>query len=73
VNEGGGRGGVWWSGDRISGQNQPVNGAKNTGSAPSHHQVDVPEVAVDGDQVIHSGSEWAAGTLGAAGVAGSRR
>jgi hypothetical protein len=56
VSEGGAngedRGGIQRSGV-ISGQNQPIDGAKNIGDAPSHHQVDVPGVEVDGDRVIH--------------------
>jgi hypothetical protein len=41
VNRGGDRGGVWRSGSRISGHNQPVDGAENAG------------VVVDGDRVVH--------------------
>jgi hypothetical protein len=50
---GGGRGGVRRSVGRISGQNQSVDGAKNADGASSHHRVDVPGVAVDGDRVVH--------------------
>jgi hypothetical protein len=53
ANGGGDRGGIRRSDGRISGQNQPVDGAKNTGGAPSQHRVDVPWVAVDGDRVVH--------------------
>jgi hypothetical protein len=45
---GGDQGGVRRSGGRISDQNQPLDGAKNAGSAPSHHRLDMPGVAVDG-------------------------
>jgi hypothetical protein len=34
-------------------QDQPVDGAKNASGVPSHHRVDVPGVAVDGDRVAH--------------------
>jgi hypothetical protein len=58
VSEGGSDGGgdrtcVQRSGGRISGQNQPVDGAKNAGCASSHHRLDMLGVAVDGDRVIH--------------------
>jgi hypothetical protein len=58
VNEGGAngegdQGGVLWSSDRISGQNQPVNRLKATCGASSHQRVDVPGVTVNGDQVVH--------------------
>jgi hypothetical protein len=53
ANAGGDRGGVRWSGSRISGQNMLVDEAKNTGSTSSHHRVDVPGVAVDGERVVH--------------------
>jgi hypothetical protein len=53
ANGGGDRGGVRWSGSRISCQDQPVDRSKNTGGAPGHHRVDVPGVAVDGDRVVH--------------------
>jgi hypothetical protein len=57
ANKGGDLGGVWRSVSRISCQNQPVNEAKNADCAPSHHQVDVLEVAVDADQVVHTGAQ----------------
>jgi hypothetical protein len=44
---------VRWSAGLISCQDQPVDGAKNASGALSHHRVDVPEVAVDGDRVVH--------------------
>jgi hypothetical protein len=50
ANGGGDRGGVWRS---VSCQDQPVDGAKNVGCVASHHRVDVPEVTVDGDRVVH--------------------
>jgi hypothetical protein len=53
ANGGGDRGGVQWSGSRISCQDQPVDRSKNISGAPSHHWVDVPGVAVDGDRVVH--------------------
>jgi hypothetical protein len=53
ANRGGDRGGIQWSGDCISCQNQSIDEAKNADGTLSHHQVDVPEVTVDGDQVIH--------------------
>jgi hypothetical protein len=53
ANGGGGRGGVRWSCGRISGQDHPVDRPKDTGGAASHHRVDVPGVAVNGDQVVH--------------------
>jgi hypothetical protein len=53
ANRGGDRGGVRRSGGRISDQNQAVDGAENVGGTPSHHRVDVPRVAVDGDRVVH--------------------
>jgi hypothetical protein len=52
ANRGGDRGGVRWSGGRISGQNQLIDRAKNADGTVSHHRVDVPGVAVDGDWVI---------------------
>jgi hypothetical protein len=48
----GDRGGVRRSGSRVSGQNQPIDGAENAGGAPSHHRVDVPGVTVNGDRVV---------------------
>jgi hypothetical protein len=53
TNGGGDRGGVRWSGGRISCKNQSVDRSKDSGGAPSHHGVDVPGVAVNGDQVVH--------------------
>jgi hypothetical protein len=53
ANRGGDRGGIRWSGSRISCQDQPVDRSKNAGGAPGHHRVDVPGVAVDGDRVVH--------------------
>jgi hypothetical protein len=53
ANEGGDQGGVQRSGNRISGQNQLVDRAENAGGTPSHHRVDVPGVAVNGDRVSH--------------------
>jgi hypothetical protein len=47
------RGSVGWSARRSSCQDQPVDGAENASSAPSHHRVDVPGVAVDGDRVVN--------------------
>jgi hypothetical protein len=55
VGEGGANGG----GDRgrarrsVSRQDQPVDGAENAGCTVSHHRVDVPGVAVDGNRVVH--------------------
>jgi hypothetical protein len=49
----GDQGGVWWSGSRISCQDQPVDRTKNASGAPGDHRVDVPGVAVDGDRVVH--------------------
>jgi hypothetical protein len=46
TNGGGDRGGVRWSGSRISCQDQPVDRSKNAGGAPGHHRVDVPGFAV---------------------------
>jgi hypothetical protein len=66
ANGGGDRGGVRWSGGRISSQNQSVDWPKDTGGASSHHRVDVPGVTVDGDRAVTDGSERAAGTSGAA-------
>jgi hypothetical protein len=53
ANGGGHRECVRRSAGRIRCQDQPVDGAKNTSGAPSHHRVDVPGVAVDGDRVVH--------------------
>jgi hypothetical protein len=53
ANGGGHRGCVRWSAGRISCRDQPVDGAKNASGAPSHHRVDVPGVAMDGDRVVH--------------------
>jgi hypothetical protein len=53
ANGGGDRGDVRRSGSRISRQNQPIDRAENVGCAMSHHQVDVPGVAMDGDRVVH--------------------
>jgi hypothetical protein len=53
TNGGGDRGGVRWSGSRISCQDQPVDRSKNAGGALGHHRVDVSGVAVDGDRVVH--------------------
>jgi hypothetical protein len=52
ANRGGDRGGVRWSSGRISGQDQAVDGPKNTGGATSHHWVNVSGVAVNGDRVV---------------------
>jgi hypothetical protein len=53
ANGGGHRGSVGGGGaGRSSCQDQPVDRAENTSSAPSHHRVDVPRVAVDGDRVV---------------------
>jgi hypothetical protein len=52
TNGGGHRGGVRRRGNRISCQDEPVDGVENAG-APSHHQVDVPRIMVDGDWVVH--------------------
>jgi hypothetical protein len=53
ANGGGHRGCVGWSGGCISSEDQPVDGAKSASGAPSHHQVNVPGVTVDGDRVVH--------------------
>jgi hypothetical protein len=53
ANGGGHRGSVGCSAGRISCQDQPVDGAKNTSGAPSHHRVDMSGVAVDGDRVVY--------------------
>jgi hypothetical protein len=53
ANRGGHRGSIEWSAGRSSCQNQPIDGAKNASGAPSHHRVDVPGVAVDGDRVVY--------------------
>jgi hypothetical protein len=53
ANGGGHRGSVGWSVGRSSCQDQPVDGAENASGAPSHHRVDVPRVAVDGDRVVY--------------------
>jgi hypothetical protein len=53
ANRGGNRGGIWWSGSRISCQDQPVDRSKNAGDTPGHHRVDVPGVTMDVDRVIH--------------------
>jgi hypothetical protein len=53
ANGGGDQGGVRWRSGRISGQNQPIDGPKDTAGATSHHRVDVPGVAVNSDQVVH--------------------
>jgi hypothetical protein len=53
VNRGGDRRGIWWGRSRISSQDQPVDRSKNAGGAPGHHRVDVPEITVDGDWVVH--------------------
>jgi hypothetical protein len=53
ANEGEYQVGVRRSGSRISCQDQPIDGAENIGCTPSHNQVDMPEVAVDGDRVVH--------------------
>jgi hypothetical protein len=52
ANGGGHRGGVQRRGSRISCQDESVDGVENAG-APSHHQVDAPEIVVDGDWVLH--------------------
>jgi hypothetical protein len=49
----GDQGGVRWSSGHISGQNQPVDGPKDTSGASSHHRVDVPRIAVNGNRVVH--------------------
>jgi hypothetical protein len=53
ANGGGHRGSVGWSAGRSSCQDQPVDGAKNASGASSHHRVDVPGVAVDGNRVVY--------------------
>ena len=53
ANGGGYRGSVGWSAGRSGCQDEPVDGAENASSAPSHHRVDVPGVAVDGDRVVY--------------------
>jgi hypothetical protein len=53
ANGGGHRGSVGWSAGRSSCQDQSLDGAENASSAPSHHQVDVPGVAVDGDREVY--------------------
>jgi hypothetical protein len=53
ANGGGHRGSVGWGAGRGSCQDQPVDGAENASGAPSHHRVDVPGVAVDGDRVVY--------------------
>jgi hypothetical protein len=50
---GGDQGGAQRVGSRVSRQDQLVNAAENVGCAASHHRVDVPGVAVDGDRVVH--------------------
>jgi hypothetical protein len=47
------QGSIRWSAGCISGQDQPVDVAKNASGAPSHHRVDVPGVTVDGDRVVN--------------------
>jgi hypothetical protein len=53
ANGGGDRRGARWSSGRISDHNQLIAGPKDTSGALSHHQVDVPRVAVNGDRVVH--------------------
>jgi hypothetical protein len=53
ANGGGHWGGIRRSGSRISCQDQPVDGVENDDDASSHHRVDLPGVAVDGDRVVH--------------------
>jgi hypothetical protein len=53
ANGGGHRGSVGWSAGCSSCQEQPVDGAENASGAPSHHRVDVPGVAVDGNRVVN--------------------
>jgi hypothetical protein len=53
ANGGGHRGCVGWSGGCISNEDQPVDGAKYASGAQSHHRVNMPGVAVDGDRVVH--------------------
>jgi hypothetical protein len=50
---GGDRGGARRGGNRVSRQDQPVNGAESVGCAASHHRVDVSRVAVDSDRVVY--------------------
>jgi hypothetical protein len=50
---GGDRGGIRWSSGRIGGQNKPVDRPKDPNGTTSHHRVNVPEVAVNGDQVVY--------------------
>jgi hypothetical protein len=52
ANGGGHWGSVGWSAGRSSCQDQPIDGAENASGAPSHHRVDVPGVAVDGNRVV---------------------
>jgi hypothetical protein len=52
VNEGGDQGSIRRGGSCVSRQDQPIDGARNAGCAASHHRVDMPEVAVDGDRVV---------------------
>jgi hypothetical protein len=63
ANGGGDQEGVRRSGSHVSHQDQLVDGAENAGCATSHHRVDVPEVAVRGDRVVHRGLD--AGQRGA--------
>jgi hypothetical protein len=57
ISEGGANGGANWGGARRSVDHhyQPIDGAKNAGGVTSHHRVDVVEVVVDGDRVVHQG------------------
>jgi hypothetical protein len=73
TNGGGDRGGVRWSGGRISCQDQPVDRLKDAGGAPGHHRVDVPGVTVDATRWYTGGLGQAAWASEAAGVAVTRR
>jgi hypothetical protein len=53
ANGGGDQGDVRWSSGRISGQNQSIDGPKDTCDASSHHQVNMLGVAVNADRVEH--------------------
>jgi hypothetical protein len=58
VSEGGANGGgdggdVRGSGGRVTGQDQPVDWSKDACGATSHHRMDVPGIAVNGNWVVH--------------------
>jgi hypothetical protein len=73
ANGGGDRGSIQRSGSRVGRQDQPVDRAENADCVASHHRVDVPGVAVDGDWGYTGGSVRADGSFRTEGGANSWR